>query len=103
MPQPYTWPLFFARKALRGTRLSVEAGAAFPFQDRATLRGFGPAYGIRDADTRPFGDLPYVHTLNVHTEEMRQHILRQGLSYDEARALLEGMAAPSEPQRAEAP
>lgn len=84
------WPLYFARREIRGRRLVIRRGHLFPTEDKLTIRGFGRALGVEDADRRPFDALPYVQVLDVRSEEMARHVRERGLTYDQARKLLEG-------------
>jgi len=61
---------FIVRRPLRTPNLLFEAGEAFPVQDVAAIRSYGPAYGIADADTRAITDLDYVE-LRVPRESQR--------------------------------
>jgi hypothetical protein len=51
---------FVAARPIRGRYFSLEEGEPFPFQDRAIIRGLGPALGVLDADRRDWSDLDYV-------------------------------------------
>lgn len=94
------WPVYFARTALDAPKLHLAAGQAFPFQDKRTIRGLGPAYGCADADRLSFGELPYVVALNVRTEAMARHILTNGLTLEKARALLTRKEKPAPAEEA---
>jgi hypothetical protein len=54
--------VYIARRALRGTRLTIEAGEAFPIQNKGFIRGLAVAYGLdaKEAERMPFAELPYV-------------------------------------------
>jgi hypothetical protein len=97
------WPLYFARAALPVEgRVPIAAEKPFPFQDKATIRGFGPAYGVPDADRLPFAALPYVRALNVRTAANARYIRERDLTYREACALLAGAPLPEEQEAAAA-
>lgn len=87
--QKWVYPLYFANEALDNARFPIKAGRPFPFQDKFFIRGLGRAYGVKDADTRPFADLPYVTVLNVHGQEVAREIINSGLTLDQAKALVE--------------
>jgi hypothetical protein len=95
------WPLYFARRSLPHARVPIEANRPFPFQDKATIRGFAAAYGVADAERVPFDRLPYVRVLNARSEANARYIRERGLSYAEAQALLDGRALPPELAAAE--
>ena len=80
--------MYFATRPLTWKSLGLRAGDPFPFQDKPTIRGFGPAYGVPHADRMPFADLSYVQALNVRTEANRRYITQHNLSYDQAVAFL---------------
>jgi hypothetical protein len=84
------WPLYFAKRPIRGARISIEKGQLFPLQDKAFIKGVGGAAGCKDSWARHFADLPYVETLNVHTEALARAIHDQGLDIGKARELVEG-------------
>ena len=88
MSQSFMWPLYFATKALNAQRLALKKGQPFPIQDKFYIRGLGRAFGVTDADTRPFGDLPYVGVLNVQTEDCARHIMDRGMLYEDAQKLV---------------
>lgn len=85
----YVWPMYFATRALDAPRLKLNAGDPFPLQDKFSIRGLGRSFGVPEADRLPFSDLPYVTTLNVHSEEMARAIRDQGLDLKRARKLVE--------------
>ena len=52
--------VYVAALPLAGSSLTLAVGDPFPVQDKHAIRGFGRAYGIPDADTLPWEDLPFV-------------------------------------------
>lgn len=80
------WPLYFAKKALKATRVNLREGQPFPFQDKFTIKGLARAYGVDDQT--PFGELPYVQVLNVGTEDVAQQILARNMSFRDAKKML---------------
>ena len=89
MARTFVWPMYFTKKPLDAPRLRLAAGDAFPLQDKAYIRGLGHSFGIPDAERLPFSELPYVETLNVHSEEFARRIREQGLRYPQAKKLVE--------------
>lgn len=87
------WPLYFAAKPLKTAKTVIQKGEAFVIQAKDYIRGLGTAYGVTDAWTRPFGDLPYVRVLNVRSKQTASLITQQGLGYDQAAKLVEGTDA----------
>jgi hypothetical protein len=87
-------PLYFAATDIPGKR-AMRPGQLFEIQTKAYVRACGPAAGVPDAQTRPFDDLPHVRRLLVPLE-VAQRAIEDGLTYDQARALL-GADAPSAP------
>ena len=85
----FMWPLYFARKALKAPRLTLEAGQIFPLQDKNYIRGLAAIYGLKGADQMGFADLPYVEVLNVHSEEFARQVREQGLRYGQAKKLVD--------------
>lgn len=85
----FVWPMYFAAAPLDAPRLKLKEGEPFPFQDKFYIRGLANAYGVQQADTVPFHELPYVIVLNVRSEDMARQIKEQGLGYKAARKLLE--------------
>lgn len=95
MPNPVvnSWPVHFATKSMKARALNVRAGDPFPLQDRASIRGYGAAYGVPDAHTRSFSDLGFVTTLDVRSEDVARQIREQRLSLREAQRLVQQGAA----------
>lgn len=82
------WPMFFAKRALRSRNLNVQAGEPFPIQDIRTIRGYGAAYGVPDADRLPLTALDFVEVIDVRDRQMARHVLQQGLAAKTVRKLL---------------
>ena len=89
MAQTFTWPVYFATKPLKAARMSLKKGQAFPIQEKHYIRGLGRAYGVANAETLGFTDLPYVAVVNVQTEDMARHIIDRGVPLDDAHKLVE--------------
>jgi len=90
MAQNFVWPLYFATKPLKAARMTLKKGQAFPIQDKFFIRGLGRAYGVANADSLPFDELPYVEVVNVQTEDSARNIVSQGLGIDEAKRMVGG-------------
>jgi len=79
------WPIYFCTKPLDAARVQLRKGQPFPIQSKHYIRGLGRAYGVPDAETRDFGELPYVAVLNVQNEGNARNIIERGMSLDEAK------------------
>lgn len=88
MATEQTWPMYFAGADITGTKVALKKGELFPIQDKATIRGYGAAAGVKDAWTRPFPRLGYVVTVNVRSEDMARQIREQGLRYKDVLRLV---------------
>lgn len=87
-PTVSRWPMHFAARALDARRLKLAVGDPFPLQDRNVIRGYGAAYGVADAATKPWSELGYVVTVDVASEEMAKRIRETNLKLKDVRALL---------------
>lgn len=90
MPQDFTWPMYFAKRDLNAPRVKLRKGQAFEMQDKSYIRGLGEAFGVPDAWTRPWHELPYVQVLNVSDDGMLTSIKERGLDFTQAKRLMEG-------------
>ena len=84
----FVWPYYFAKRPLQAARLTLRAGDQFPLQDKTYIRGLGPAFGIKDADRKPFSELDYVEMVNVQSTEMAKSIRERGLNLQDAKKLV---------------
>lgn len=82
------WPMYFARQPLLSGKVMYRVGDAFQLQDKGYIRGLGVSYGITDAWTRPFSELPYVLSVNVRDARNAYHIQQQGLRYEDVLKLI---------------
>lgn len=80
--------MYFATRALRARNLTIQAGEAFPIQDIRVIRGYGPAYGVANAETCPLTELGYVEVQDVRDRQMQRHVLQQGLTAKAVRKLM---------------
>lgn len=80
-------PVHFVGKDLAGPRVTLTRGALWEAQDKRSIRLWGPAYGVADADARPFHELPFVATLVAPTMEVANAIVKRGMTADEARRM----------------
>jgi hypothetical protein len=87
--EQWIWPLYFAAMPLKAKRVTLKKGQMFPQQSKPYIRGLGSAYGVSDAETRAFHELPYVKVLNVGTEEAAKQVIERGLDFDGAKKLTE--------------
>ncbi len=78
------WPVLFAAQALDAPRMKIRPGQLFWSQDKRDIRGLGLGYGIEDAMTRDFSELPYVETLLASQAEA-QEIIAKGQHITEAK------------------
>jgi hypothetical protein len=93
------WPVYFCTRApsVPGKRTGgMKAGDPFAWQDKETIKRFGPAFGVLDAIDRRFADLDYVTSVGVGSEAMRVDILKKNLPLHVVRRMLDGTeVAPS--------
>lgn len=82
------WPAYFATKGLVGKHFAIRKGDLFFMQSKDYIRALGPAYGVPDAATKPFSELPYVRTVNVGSPAMFNQIRAQALSLEQAEKLV---------------
>jgi hypothetical protein len=52
-------PVHFVGKDLVGPRVTLKRGTFWETQDKRPIRLWGEAYGVVDAETRPFHELPF--------------------------------------------
>ena len=85
------WPMYFAAKPLDAKKVKLKAGEPFPWQDKAIIRGLSKAYEFPQGANSlfSFADLPFVRVLDVGTVQMAQQILERGLTFDQAKKLLD--------------
>jgi hypothetical protein len=83
-------PVFFVAKDLHGARVTLKKGEQFEVQDRRSIRLWAEAYGVKDGDTTPFHELPFVATVVAPCAEAANEIVTRGMTADEARRYVEG-------------
>jgi len=77
---PMGWPCFFAKRPLKALNLTIQVGEPFPYQDINVIRGYGPAYGVMDAQSKPASALDYVEVIDVRDRQMLRHVMQQGMT-----------------------
>ena len=83
-----SYPMYFAEKPLKGLRVSYRKGDAFEIQTKDYVRALGPQYGVPDAATLPFSELPYVRIVNVRSRGMAEQVRQQAMTADAAAKLV---------------
>lgn len=88
----FVTPVYFAKTEVAGARLKLKRGEQFPaWVDKTMLKMLAPSMGVKEST--PFGELPYVQTLNARTEEMAALIRDKQLNIEGARKLLSEVPA----------
>jgi hypothetical protein len=82
-------PVHFVGKDLVGPRVTLKRGTFWETQDKRPIRLWGEAYGVVDAETRPFHELPFVTTVVAPCAEVANEIVTRGMDATAARAYIE--------------
>lgn len=90
MPRPASqWPVYFAKRSVKGRLVSMKPGDVFLSQDMQYIRALGPSFGVPDSRTQDFSALDYVQVLDVGTRVNAAAILGQRMTLKKAQAFLE--------------
>lgn len=82
------WPMYFMAEPLVGARVVYQRGDLCEIQTKDYVRSLGKNFGVADAETRPFSELPYVKVVNARSRGMADQITKQGLRYKDAAKLV---------------
>jgi hypothetical protein len=83
------WPLYFAASDIVTDKIAIKKGQLFPWQDKQLIKGLGGAAGCPDSWQRPFGELPYVVTVDAKSINLAESIRGRNLTLDAAKKLVQ--------------
>jgi hypothetical protein len=77
-------PAFFVGRDLDAPRARLRRGELWESQDRRVIRLWGEAFGVRDAETCSWHELPHVITLNCPTMDLANEVIAKGMNLEQA-------------------